>query len=226
MINMTGNYVYRACDLTSSAWNTLLLERQLGLRNKEAIKSEERKKSIIYYLEAFPGDGNKRSMYTDISRFTEKIVDFWTESWVFETCWWEITRITGILKYVEFFFPFALKDGLNFKGNEVKSKKNSKMWWNGTQNIYILIFMVLCILWIFSPKPSACFKAIFRLLLVPSKMYYWGLLWVGQGWGLWGLGTKSSFPHPCSNFCVFSPFLKQFLSTNIESVVFCFSEWW
>ena len=98
-----------------------------------------------------------------------------------------------------------LKDGLNFKGNEVKSKKNSKMWWNGTQNIYILIFMVLCILWIFSPKPSACFKAIFRLLLVPSKMYYWELLWVGKGWGLWGLGTKSSFPHPYSNFCVFSP---------------------
>ena len=52
----------------------LLLERQLGLRNKEAIKSEERKRSIIYYLEAFPGDGIKRSMYTDISRFTEKIV--------------------------------------------------------------------------------------------------------------------------------------------------------
>ena len=35
-----------------------------------------RKKKKYYYLEAFPGDGNKRSMYTDISRFTEKIVDF------------------------------------------------------------------------------------------------------------------------------------------------------
>ena len=117
-------------------------------------------------------------------------------------------------------FPFALKDGLNFKGNEVKSKKNSKMWWNGTPNIYILIFMVLCILWIVPPKPSACFKAIFRLLLVPSKMYYWGL-WVGKGWGLWGLGYKIFLSTPIFKvLCVLPPSWNHFRAQTLNQLCF------
>lgn len=38
-----------------------------------------------------------------------------------------MSRITGILTSVAFFFsPFALMDGLNFKGNEVKAREIAK----------------------------------------------------------------------------------------------------
>lgn len=72
---MACNYVYRACDLTSSASNTLI-GKAIRVRSKEAIKSEGRKKSLIYYFETFPGDGPERKILTP--------VDLLRRLWVFE----------------------------------------------------------------------------------------------------------------------------------------------
>lgn len=68
------------------------------------------------------------------------------------------------------------------------------MKWN-LKHLYFNFYGALY-LWIFFPKPSAWFQAIFRFP-VPSKMSYWGLFWVGRGVGfVRRVGTKSSFPHP------------------------------
>lgn len=49
---MACNYVYRACDLTSSTSDTLI-GKSIRVRSKEAIKSEGRKKVLFIIWKHF-----------------------------------------------------------------------------------------------------------------------------------------------------------------------------
>lgn len=49
---MACNYVYRACDLTSKASNTLI-GKAIRVSSKEAIKSEGREKVLFIILKHF-----------------------------------------------------------------------------------------------------------------------------------------------------------------------------
>lgn len=69
------------------------------------------------------------------------------------------------------------------------------MWWNGTSNIYILIFMVLCIYGSFSLSHLLDFKP-FLGSLFPPKCLTEGSFELGGVGFVRRVGTKSSFPHP------------------------------
>lgn len=103
----------------------------------------------------------------------------------------------------EFFLMFF---PLNFKGSKSKSKRNSKMWWNGTQNIYILIFMVLCIYGSFPLSHLLAFKP-FLGSLFPPKCTAEGSFELGRGGVCEKSGHKICLSTPILNsiFCVFSP---------------------
>lgn len=163
--------------------------------------------------------------YTDTSRFSEKIVDIWTESWMFETRWWKISRITGMPKYVGI-FSSPLQHGLSFKGNALKSKRNSKMWWNRTQNIYIWIFMVLCTYGSFSLSHLLAFKS-FLGPCFPPKCITEGSFELGRGGVCEKSGYEICLSTPILNwiFCVFSSWNNLWAQT-LSQLCILFCGWW
>ena len=125
------------------------------------------------------------------------------------------------------FFSFALKDGLNFKGNEVKKQESSKMWQNGTQNIYILNFMMLCIYRSFSLSHLLALKPFVGSFFFPPKCFAEGFFELGrsgvcEAW----VHNLPFYPH-IQSFVYSSPSWNDFGAQTLSQLCFIFfSGWW